>query len=37
VVFESRETEETEMGEGSLSISIVPFERWEIDPKKASK
>ena len=33
----SRETEEPEKDEGSLSISIVPFERWEISPMKASK
>ncbi|MDA3927484.1 MAG: hypothetical protein PF541_00900 [Prolixibacteraceae bacterium] len=37
VVSESRETEETEKDEGSLIISIVPIERWEISPMKASK
>jgi hypothetical protein len=37
VVSELRGTEETEKDEGSLIISIVPIERWEISPMKASK
>jgi len=37
VVSEPRETEGQEMGEGSLSIPIVPFESWEISPMKASE
>jgi len=37
VVSKSRETEDKEKGEGSLSIFILPIERWEISPMKASK
>jgi hypothetical protein len=37
VVSVPRETEGNEKGKGSLSISVVPFESWEICPKKASE
>lgn len=37
VVSEPRETEGKEKGEGSLSILIVPVERWPIRSRKAIK
>ncbi len=37
VVSKSRETEDNEKDEGSLSILIVLFERWEISSMKATK
>jgi len=37
VVSVPRETEGNEKGKGSLSASIVPFESWEICPRKASE
>ncbi len=37
VVSKSRETEDDEMGEGSHSLFMVPFERWEISSVKATK
>ncbi|MBW6501285.1 MAG: hypothetical protein K0B05_07830 [Bacteroidales bacterium] len=37
VVLKTRETEVNEKGEGSLSILIVPIERWEISSMKATK
>ncbi len=36
VVSKSRETEDNEKGEGSLSLFIVPIERWEISSVKAT-
>jgi len=35
--YPNRGNEGAEKGEGSLSISIVPFESWEISPMKASE
>lgn len=37
VVSQPREIEGKEKGEGSLSIPIVPFESWEICPRKANE
>ena len=37
VVSVPRETEGKEMGEGSLSILILPIESWKISPMKASE
>ena len=37
VVSVPRETEGKEKDKGSLSISIVPIESWEICPRKASE
>jgi hypothetical protein len=37
LVPETRGTEVDGKGEGSLSISIVPIERWEICSRKATE